>query len=921
MNEAKIKLTVDATQAHREMKLVDQELRGMGRGSSPKPESGIGESSRGTTASDQAAGISSAEVEKLVHAQERFLNSFSEYLTNSSKDQKNLSSKMDTIIESLSKGNSSSNSGRSGGSGGGRPTSSSNPLSSSSGGDDFSLKGLLGQLTATATIASAVKGIITYVGSGGKESYSSERLAYDVYNKSGLYTDFSKARDYSASLGADYGYNVNETLSVQSGLVKGTGVMTQDEIDADTASALRTGKALSMDADALVGAYSGFYNTGTYQQGDMSRFVEMFAEATAEGGMKGREDEQLDILESINDLLGKNLTEVTANQYENAVGFYTALSSQSAAMSGSTAANTMEKFNNSITNGGNAMDILLGKGTQYTDLWEFRKQKEKGLTDPTNVQNIVKNLKDFYGVDIGSTNESTVKETLYRLLGGDYSTTEIDSLLEVMKSEDYALDSGYTAGKEYLSETGERYDNSKVSTKDQYEAETENAKQRTGNLWNKATSWTNDLYNSLPEPLQQVLGVAGAGVKAAAPSIGTWGLFKGIGKAKGAFASSQASKFENFASYADDIVDTANLGGDVEDVLKGLSKDGKVTDDMLNWADDLVDAYNLGGNVDDVLEQGYKQFGKGFSKASKASKAANSVDDVVGTADDVVDGIFHSADDVAGSAGKGLKGLSKVGKGLAIAGTVVEVGTTAYDAYGEYKEGNYKGVAEEVGGGAGSLAGGWAGAKGGAAAGAAIGSFFPGAGTAIGGAIGGVIGAIGGAIGGDWLGEKLGGGTFSLFSSDKDGEENTDALEENTKAIESLSKEMSTDSDPELTEKNKRSSSTSTTNSSSSWLSRLFGKSHAIGNDYVPYDGYLAELHKGETVLDAHTATEYRQGKAGQSFGGTTTLEIKLSGGISGMTTENQGMIVAEVIRQLKAQSAIENSMNQLSYNNIRFAN
>lgn len=39
--------------------------------------------------------------------------------------------------------------------------------------------------------------------------------------------------------------------------------------------------------------------------------------------------------------------------------------------------------------------------------------------------------------------------------------------------------------------------------------------------------------------------------------------------------------------------------------------------------------------------------------------------------------------------------------------------------------------------------------------------------------------------------------------------------------------------------------------------------SHANGLDYVPFDGYIAELHKGETVLTAQEAEDYRFGRSG----------------------------------------------------------
>lgn len=44
-------------------------------------------------------------------------------------------------------------------------------------------------------------------------------------------------------------------------------------------------------------------------------------------------------------------------------------------------------------------------------------------------------------------------------------------------------------------------------------------------------------------------------------------------------------------------------------------------------------------------------------------------------------------------------------------------------------------------------------------------------------------------------------------------------------------------------------------------LSGLFGGQHAIGADYIPYNGYPAILHRGEAVLTAREADEWRRGQ------------------------------------------------------------
>lgn len=46
--------------------------------------------------------------------------------------------------------------------------------------------------------------------------------------------------------------------------------------------------------------------------------------------------------------------------------------------------------------------------------------------------------------------------------------------------------------------------------------------------------------------------------------------------------------------------------------------------------------------------------------------------------------------------------------------------------------------------------------------------------------------------------------------------------------------------------------------------------SHRSGLSYVPFDGYIAELHRGEQVLTAQEASDYRSGKSG---GGVTVIQ------------------------------------------------
>ena len=60
-----------------------------------------------------------------------------------------------------------------------------------------------------------------------------------------------------------------------------------------------------------------------------------------------------------------------------------------------------------------------------------------------------------------------------------------------------------------------------------------------------------------------------------------------------------------------------------------------------------------------------------------------------------------------------------------------------------------------------------------------------------------------------------------------------------------------------------------------SWVKNKVSGSHRTGLSEVPYDGYIAELHKGEQVLTAAQANQYQKWqKYGQQNQGNTTINF-----------------------------------------------
>ena len=988
-NNARIKLSIDTTQAQQDVKLIDQQLDNLGKGS------GVD------------LGIDSAQFKEFIDLQKKFIDSFGSYVSSTTSNTQKLISKLEEVNSSVNKalrrdaedtyekklrelenkkkmmetnlrGSGSSGGGSGGGTGGG---GSSTPSPSDDGGMKSSIKDLLGKLGGIAVGLSALKAVSGYVSQGAQSAATKESQSYMTYNRTRMFgSDFDSGIGYSANLGKAYGYNAADTMSFQQGYMGQAGFTSQENLTSDTQNIMRLSKAYGLDLSSTGSVAGSLVQTGALKSGEQQKFANMLASSIKDAEMTGRESEQLDVLNSINDTLGKSTTNVSQGNLTTAMGLYDMLASSNSGLKGQRGANMVETMNSSIANGGSKMDLLLGWGTEFTGTegrWALEEAKEKGISDPENLRRIVTNFEKFTPYDIESPEGKLALKEMLNL-----KASEVDELLknvDQLRSGNYGdtLEDAMTegTGENDINSLLDNYNKSKVSTNEQYQVEKENAQDSAGNVLNKVTSPLKGLYNMLPEWAQSAIGVGGSAIGSVVgnPIFQAWGLGK-VGKfAKGKFnAWKNPVATEDFMSYTDDIVDAVNGGEDVTDMLKRFSKNGEVTDDITNWVDDVVDAYNQGAdNLDDILNQGYKKFGKNFkvmdgawssvddvaksaaSSMDEAASAMNGMDDALkagaNSVDDAARAAAGSADDVLKSAGKAGSFLGKAGKALGIIGTGIEVVTTGVDAYSAHKEGDNREMASEIGGGVGSIAGGAGGATGGAAVGGAIGAFFGGVGAVPGAIIGGIIGGIGGGVGGNVIGEAAGEGIYDTAVGEDYGlsteqlntlsdlYEETKRLydEKGNNAAQKYTKETvvpflrSIGVSKSRTDKYNwdvgkpdflkdyengifgNSGSRSTVHTSAGGRTHGgAGGSFAIGNDYIPYDNYPANLHKGEAVLTAREAEQYRQGKLGGNGVDATVLD-KQTKSLSGITDAN-AQIIADYAALLNKEEELLSKREKL---------
>lgn len=982
-NEVKVSLSLDGSQARKEIKLIDKELDRIGKG-------GSSSSSSSSSGSSPSEGDSARAEDKIIHELTLIRKELQKYKGTSGNSNQS---------ESSSPAASSDSGG------------ADSVIGKVAGGGKDGLSKAVGGLLTSAVLLRAAASAFGSLKNSAQSAQKGASLAYQTYGSTLAYSDFSKARKDSSNLGAPYGLDSTTVMNVGSENMARAGFTTVSNYESDMKSILKTSKALGIDAGSMASASGFMTSIGVVESGNQKRFADMLAESIVDAQMTGREKEQLQVLEQISSNLGSKNTTVTDGQLGSTLGIYNALVNTNSNLKGERGGSLTTTMMDLASSGNSSLDTLAGLGTKYT-----------GIAGKLELSKLAEsNSKQYWaqvyeGVQKWGLSDDYFKMLLYNNVGSVSKAEEIMSSLPDVAMGTYNIDDT-SNGEKLVENSLELYSNDKVSTAERNAVEKQERSDDRGDVINWATNPLKALYNSLPDWGQQGMDAAEFGAGAGASYLGVNAMWKLISKTGipsklsgllgkgGSAASSVASNSVDdiaagVANSVDDVVaGVVNSVDDVvansaDDVLAGVvsnSADDVLAGAVANSADDVVGGAVSGGagSIAGMALGPALQFGVGLHKFLNAKNNYNRAKAVGETGLGMAGGILGMAGGPLGGIAGGMLG-SYLGSGF---GDVYNDVTNLIDSkkfkkmkkelesqatfgkpsdygldksldnyveyekdidgkvygslstyklkeiYGEDYESNpnflkfidastkkmpdvsvapssssitdyesfLKALNSNTSNGKFNLS-----FLKGVNQGQAeqwLGQAFPQLKQS--GAFTGVYPAGKSAwsyIAGDnevkdWESfmENLGINGQTTATNTEAIKNLTTAVNDNKKAIENSSASRGVKFNP----------------FSNFSMPKLF--SHAVGNDFVPYDNYTALLHRGEMVLTASEASDYRQGKFGADSAISPNLNININvrGEVAGMTGDNQSKITEAIIAQINSS----NLQNMISNGFVRVQN
>lgn len=604
---------------------------------------------------------------------------------------------------------------------------------------------MMGQIASRApSIAIASLGAMAGVfgslyAKGGTANSAMREPTISIGQRTGQ-SDFRSVRKQAQEMGLEKGINYKgmDMLDFQETVLGAQGFDSVEALSDSTKVMAEGARAIPVGKDELNKFMEGAMRDGSISGSEQIKAMqEAFLGAIEQSGMVGREKEQLDALNSLNQQLfaGRNGNQEELN---NLVALQGMLSDKGGrSMQGEKGAQALSSLDAGLKGAVNdpITKLIFGRGTKYQGLsgdWELTKQLEKGISDPENLKTLFNFSESQAGgvnADI-SSKKAAFRRTAVERLGADLTSDQVDGLYKATNNgADLSDETLKKAYEKYGIEGGEKRDKNAKDYKDSKEGLAD----RSEAVTEKQASYLNDMgdlfkkVNSAMGGLPSLLYAFAGGLVA---SIGALALSAGMGGISSVIKNVTKGTFGGGASTA--MAGGAGAGGFLKNV-GSMFKSGKASGGFFGGAK------QAGGFIkDSAMFKGSEIAGKAKGLFQGGASTASAVGESAGVAGKA----GSMASKGMGFLGKAGGVLGKVAPWLAVGGAVADVATSDDKV-------------KATGKNAGMLGGMALGAKGGAIAGATIGSAVPVVGTAVGGAIGGLVGSVGGAFAGSKLGSGV----------------------------------------------------------------------------------------------------------------------------------------------------------------------
>lgn len=388
-----------------------------------------------------------------------------------------------------------------------------------------------------------------YAKQGAEKALNAEEAVYLMSNRIGVYgEDYGKGRKELLSLSKELGYSPEETANLAQEYMSVAGVKDYNKMLQDVKGIQEFSRAYGVNENQYTQAVSKFTQMGIVKEGDQRKFANLIAESIKANGMTGREQEQIQVLQQLADNLNLNRVNVSDNEMLTGMNLYSKLAQSNEFFKGEKGMSIVNQMNDKIVNGNSITDILLGWGTKYQGLegrWDFELQKAKGISDPENLATIIENIENMTGEKI--ENNAYGKMAFAEQLGiNPLVAEEILSnkdILDGIKSGSYGkeeLDKMFQVideGSNLISDKVDDYTNSVLGTSKEFDRVKDQAQQELGEKINKSMKSLKDTRNELSPEANIAID---AGVGAAKLAAGTAVAVKGASLVKGAVAGAGA---------------------------------------------------------------------------------------------------------------------------------------------------------------------------------------------------------------------------------------------------------------------------------------------------------------------------------------------------------------------------------------------